>query len=146
MSNITSLEEFWLQSDIVDQDTSNWITTNNTSMRKFIKSALAYNKNISHLFTSAVTDAVEFARLAGAYDQSIGDGDITGIVAPGMTNAHTSVTLSTAILDDMYNKFDASGATGLTFHGGTGNYSAASSAARASLVVKGWILSDGGLA
>ena len=62
-----------------------------------------------------------------------------------LNNAFYTVTLATGDYDELLLKLDNGGQSTVTLNGGSSKYSAGAAAtARASLVTKGWTITDGG--
>jgi len=148
LAKLENMQSLFQDTTIFNQAINSWAAPNLITLRQTFKSALAWNQDFSHLIVATVTDMLECVRLAGAYVQSMGDGVISGAVAPWGTNMHNGTDIGTTNLDDIYVKFnDQTHPSNLTFHGGFAKFTSVGPAkdARDDLIfIDNWAILDGG--
>jgi len=136
--NITS----WNVSNAVGVETPGY------GMSRMFNDAANFNQNISGwIINSGVTSFYKMFDGATSFDQNLGNWNIAGIDTA--EDMFLGVTLSTANYSSLLIGWAADAPiTGpVKFSGGNSQYSTgAAAAARAELVLEGWIITDGGQA
>tara|TARA_R110000824_G_scaffold32024_1_gene103702 strand:- start:309 stop:1967 length:1659 start_codon:yes stop_codon:yes gene_type:complete len=132
-------------------DTSAWeIPGTVTTLANFIRGSSFTELDLSNANVdfSGVTNFTSFAHNTTGLTRFILNGTLA---KPGFTsvtllnNAFYTVTLATGDYDELLLKLDNGGQSTVTLNGGSSKYSAGAAAtARASLVTKGWTITDGG--
>ena len=125
--------------------TINFIGTNVTTMTQMFRNCYVLNSPITISNTSSVANMSLMFYAALLFDQ-----DISGLDITSLTNA-TSMLFQTSFSQTNYDlllpAWDAYGTSGVTFHAGSAQYTAAPSApatAHANLTGRGWVITDGG--
>ena len=106
-----------------------------------------FNQDIGSWNVSSVTDMNNMFSGATAFNQNIGSWNVSNVAnfISFLPNG-TSINFSTTNLDAIYNGWDSRAVqTPIVITFGSAKYTAASSTARASLVSKGWTITDGGI-
>ena len=125
---------------------SSWTPTSALNMIVMFYNCTNFNNNIGGWDVSSVTNMNFMFTNAPAFDQDLGSWNVSNVTNFGnFMLSKTPSTFSAANLDAIYNGWDSRPVqTPITISFGTAKYTAASSTARASLVSKGWTITDGG--
>ena len=128
-------------------DISSWTPTSCTVMERMLQSASNFNSDISGWNVSSVTTMRVMLYATTAFDQNIGSWNISNVTDfNDFMGLQTPSTFSASNLDAIYNGWDSRAVqTPIVITFGSAKHTAASSAARASLVSKGWTITDGGI-
>jgi surface protein len=147
VSNVTSMRSMFLGDNDFNSDISSWDVSNVTDMYYMFSSAGNFNQDISSWNVSSVTSMEGMFRWAFSFDQDIGSWNVTNVTnmqdmldcTPGVS------TFSTASYDALLTGWAAQSVkNNVPLDVDTIKYSAAAAASRATLVGKGWIITDGG--
>ena len=128
-------------------DISSWTPTSCTVMERMLQSATNFNSDISGWDVSSVTNMKVMLYATTAFDQNIGSWNVSNVtIFNDFMGLQTPSTFSAANLDAIYNGWDSRAVqTPITITFGSAKHTSASSAARASLISKGWTITDGGI-
>ena len=124
---------------------SGWDTSNVTNMDRVFQSCPLFNQPIGSWNISSVTDIQSMLRDCDQFDQDLSNWNVTAI-----TNANSFMTSSNGLSTTNYDRTlsgwsSQSVNNGVNIHFGGSQYSTATGAAyRATLVSKGWTITDGG--
>ncbi|EXA67172.1 hypothetical protein J504_1121 [Acinetobacter baumannii 348935] len=157
VSNVTNMGTMFNGAAAFNQPIGNWNVSNVTNMGTMFNGATAFNQPIGNWNVSNVTNMSSMFRGATAFNQ-----DLSSWAAKFHVNVDLSLFLSSQntwsttnydkFLNALWTDINttrpqawASRTTAKVLDVGTSKYSAASSAARASLVSDGWTITDGGL-
>jgi surface protein len=102
----------------------------------------SFNQDISSWDTSNVTDMRSMFRNAQAFDQDISSWDFSSVNR--MHDFMDDKTYNSSYYDNLLIALDATGNTNVILGMGNSQYNPAGATARASLVSKGWTITDGG--
>ena len=107
-------------------------------------SASQFNGDITGWNTGAVTNMTSMFASAPSFNRNIGSWNITAVA--NMTTMFSGTVLPSTTYDSILNGWAAQTVkTAVPFHGGSSVYTAASTAARATLTgTKAWTITDGG--
>ncbi|MCG8570157.1 MAG: BspA family leucine-rich repeat surface protein [Spirochaetes bacterium] len=126
-----------------NQDISNWDTSDVTQMYQTFSDAKNFNQDLSSWDTSQVTLMYRMFYKAEKFNQNLSNWNVTQVTDMGSMFEY--VTLSTTNYDALLMGWSAQSVeSGVAFHGGNSQYSAAAAAARQALLDKGWTITDGG--
>ena len=133
---------FW-GSKAADPDVRNWDLSSATVINQMFKNSKA-NPDVSQWDTSGVENMFELFRGASRADPDMSNWDFSSVTS--VKDMFYGVTISTYNYDTYLIRLDATAPNGLTANGGGSTYtsSGAGGSARASLIGKGWTISDGG--
>ena len=155
VSNVTDMGGMFWGATLFDGNITSWNVSNAVGvevpgygMSRMFNNAANFNQNISGwIINSGVTSFLNMFGGATSFDQNLGNWNIAGIDTA--EDMFLGVTLSTANYSSLLIGWAADAPiTGpVKFSGGNSQYSAgAAAAARAELVLEGWIITDGGQA
>ena len=127
-----------------NQDISSWQTSGVTNMSNMFSRATVFNQPIGSWNTSSLTNIESMLFVASAFDQDLSNWIVTGIT--NATNFMNAKSISTTNYDRILSGWSPQSVqNGVNIHFGSSNYSTATGAAyRATLVSKGWTITDGG--
>ena len=152
VSNVTTMYRMFLSCTNfglsgIGGDISSWTPTSCTIMERMLQSASNFNSDISGWNVSSVTNMRVMLYATTAFDQNIGSWNISNVTGfNDFMGLQTPSTFSASNLDAIYNGWDSRAVqTPITITFGNAKHTAASSTARASLVSKGWTITDGGI-
>ena len=147
VTNMSSM--FWLAQEF-NQDIRSWDTAAVTDMSQMFQHAYAFNQNIGSWSTARVTNMYNMFYYARAFNQNLSTWNVSAVTGStsttGATNMLTSSGMSTANYDALLIGWDSRSVLSSVFSATTIGYTSASSAARSSLIAKGWAITDFGLA
>ncbi len=156
VSSVSNMSSMFNNTSAFNQPIGNWNVSSVTSMHLMFDSARAFNQPIGNWDVSSVTSMYQMFSSATAFNQ-----DLSSWAAKFHVNVNLDRFLGTTWGTTNYDKFLnalwtdinttrpqawALRTTSKLLGMGTSKYSAASAAARASLVSNGWTITDGGLA
>ena len=155
VSNVTDIAGMFEKATLFDGNITSWdvsnvvgVETPGYGVARMFKDAINFNQNISGwIINSGVTAFYKMFEGATSFDQNLGNWNIAGIDTA--EDMFLGVTLSTANYSSLLIGWAADApVTGpVKFSGGNSQYSTgAAAAARAELVLEGWIITDGGQA
>lgn len=151
VSNITSFLSLFFGATKFNQSLSSWKTGKVTNMASAFQSCPALNQSFDGWDTSACTTFSSMFNGCSALNQDFSMWNFTACASGGLNNFMTGVTLNTAYYDallilwDTYKTTWFNGGVNMSPNMGSSKYSAGAAAtARASLVTKGWTITDGG--
>jgi surface protein len=152
VSNVTTMYRMFLSCTNfglsgIGGDISSWTPTSCTIMERMLQSASNFNSDISGWNVSSVTNMRVMLYATTAFDQNIGSWNISNVTDfNDFMGLQTPSTFSASNLDAIYNGWDSRAVqTPIVITFGSAKHTAASSTARASLVSKGWTITDGGI-
>jgi head-tail adaptor len=148
ISKATSLSSMF-ESTPFNKSLSNWDTSSVTNLGSMFAINTAFNQDISIWNISNVTTVVGMFSGATAFDNSLASWDVTGLTGSQIQFFFNGSGLSTANYDDTLIGWAAQNVnSGVNINFGTSQYTAGgeAAAARATLVTKGWTITDGGTA
>ena len=142
--NVTSMSIMFNGASVFNQSIGKWDVSKVTEMAFMFAQATAFNQPLETWNTSAVIYMSGMFSGATSYNMSLGEWNISAVTY--MDNMFQDVKLCTEIYDKTLIGWASQLVkTGVPFHGGLSKYSQASAAARATLISKGWTITDGGL-
>jgi len=155
VSNVTDMGGMFWSATLFDGNITSWNVSNvvgveepGYGLSRMFNDAVNFNQNISGwIINSGVTSFQNMFGGATSFDQNLGNWNIAGITTA--EDMFLGVTLSTANYSSLLIGWAADAPiTGpVKLSGGNSQYSAgAAAAARAELVLEGWIITDGGQA
>ena len=129
---------------LFNQDISNWDVGKVTNMRDMFSRCDLFNQPIGSWNMSSVTTIGGMLFAASAFDQDLSNWIVTGVTYA--THFMNATNMSTANYDRILSGWSPQSVqNGVNIHFGSANYSTATGAAyRATLVSKGWTITDGG--
>ena len=144
VSNVTTMRMTFWQSDF-NQPLNNWNTSNVTNMNRTFKSNTVFNQDISAWDVSSVTRMDEMFQSATAFDQDLSAWDLSSCT--NMTNfmqSKSPANFSAANCDAIFEACVNGNQSNVTLGMGTIKYSSAGATDRATLISRGWTITDGG--
>jgi|GEM_PF-5984962 len=157
MTSVTSLREMFLYNTTFNQPIGNWDVSNVTDMHSMLSDASSFNQPIGNWDVSSVIDMMFMFVRTSSFNQDLSNWASKFNVNVNLAIFFLDTTWGTTNYDKFLNALwtdinttrpqawalrTESKLLGM----GTSKYSAASAAARASLVSNGWTITDGGLA
>jgi surface protein len=128
-----------------NQPLNNWNTSSAVSMRRMFYNNSVFNQEISNFDTSGVTDMREMFRNSTSFNKDLGSWDFSSITQmDGFMTGKTDANYSSANYDSLLSALVLGGQSNVTLGMGTIKYSSSGVADRASLVARGWTITDGG--
>ena len=142
-ANVTIMNGMFLGADAFNQDISSWNTGNVTNMSLMFFNATAFNQNISSWNTGSVTNMNSMFSSAAAFNQNLASWDIADVT--DMRGMFDGSALSDANYKSTIIGWAAqSTQSNVTAHFGSANLTdTAGQNARATLVSRGWTITDG---
>lgn len=143
---ITTMSSMFLSATSFNQPIGQWNTSAVTNMSSVFQSATSFNQPIGQWDTSAVTSMAGMFLSATSFNQPIHTWNISSVTS--MSSMFSGSTWGRANYDAALIAWSQQPVkNNVTWGVGTNQYSAgAAAAARAVLVSKGWIITDGGQA
>lgn len=140
---VYSMARMFAGANSFNQPIGNWNTVNVIDMSYMFFGAISFNQPVGSWNTAFVTDMYQTFGLAIVFNQPIGAWNIAAVTDMRYVFAGTS--LCTDNYDNLLKGWAVQKVkTGLSFHGGASKYSSAAAAARATLISKGWTITDEG--
>lgn len=144
-ASVTAMVSMFRGATLANPDTSGWDMGNVVSITSMFNGASAADPEISNWDTSSM-----FAMNYAFYNSNILTPDFSSWNFTDATDMTAMLqgtsTLSTQSYDILLNQIDlTSTQTNVTFHAGNSKYSANGATARANLIGKGWVITDGGI-
>jgi len=144
-AKVKNMSDMFDYASSFNQPIGSWNTASVTNMNNMFNLASAFNQPIGTWNTSSVTNMASMFLQADAFNQPIGTWDVTSVTDMSYM-FHQSNSICTENYDNLLNGWATQAVkSGVRFDGFNSKYSAASSAARATLVSKGWTIFDAGL-
>ena len=149
--NVSQANSFngFFESTPFNKSLSNWDTSSTVGTSNMFGSNTAFNQDISMWNISKVTNIIGMFSGATAFDKSLASWDVTSFSGNQLLFFGNGSGLSTANYDDTLIGWATQNVkTGVSINFGTSKYTAGgeAAAARATLVTKGWTITDGGTA
>ncbi len=148
-SSVTNLLATFLGSTRFDYNLSHWNTSNVTNFSNTFSGCTALNQPFNSWDTSFGTDFTSMFNGCSSLNQDFSSWNFSSCTS--LNNFMTGVTLNTAHYDALLILWDTfkttwfNGGSNMTPNMGSSKYSAGAAAtARASLITKGWSITDGG--
>jgi surface protein len=144
-SSVTTMQNMFNRATNFNQDISNWNVTGVTTMNRMFDQVAIFNQPIGNWTTSSLTDIVNMLYNGDAFNQDLSNWNVSNITsANGFMNGANG--LSTTNYDRTLSGWSSQSVNnGVSIHFGGSQYSTATGAAyRATLVSKGWTITDGG--
>ncbi len=142
-SKVTTMYHMFYHASAFNRDIGDWDTGNVKNMVQMFDHATSFNQDIGRWNTTNVVSMGGMFWGATSFDQNLGRWGVGAL-----TNADKmfeGVTLSTANYDALLQGWSAQTLkSGVTFSGGNSQYCAGATA-RASLVARGWTITDAGM-
>ena len=148
ISKATSLSSMF-ESTPFNKSLSNWDTSSVSNLGSMFAINTAFNQDISIWNISNVTTVVGMFSGATAFDNSLASWNVTGLTGSQIQFFFNGSGLSTANYDDTLIGWAAQNVnSGVNINFGTSQFTGGgeAEAARATLVTKGWTITDGGTA
>ena len=146
VANVTNMYNMFYEAFAFNQPITNWNVTNVTNMYGMFFRATVFNQPIGNWNVVNVTDTRFMFREATNFEQNIGNWNVSNVNT--MNGMFLNVKLCTENYDAILNGWSTQNVKpNVNFNGGLSKYSAASSAARSSLITnKSWVITDAGVA
>ena len=144
---LTSTTGMFFSCDVFDQDISGWDMELVDDMSGMFHDAIAFSQDIGAWKTDAVEDISSMFDGAVSFDHDLSAWDISNV--DDADEMFLGVTLSTANYDELLEGWEDQADTAvINFGAGNSTYTGGGDAAdaRAVLVGKGWVITDGGIA
>lgn len=148
-SAVSDLNRTFLSCSNFNNSLSHWNTRNITSLNGTFNSCTRFNQPLNSWNVSSVTDFSFMFNSCSSFNQDLSSWNFSSCTA--LSNFMLGVTLNTAhydallILWDTFKNTWFNGGTNMNPNMGSSKYSAGAAAtARASLITKGWTITDGG--
>ncbi len=156
VSNVTNMSSMLRGTNVFNQDLSSWNVSNVTNMNSMFREATAFNQPIGNWDISNVTNMAGMFYKATAFNQDLSSWAAKFHVNVNLAEFFEATTWGTTNYDKFLNALWtdinttrpqawALRTVPKVLGMGTSKYSAASAAARVSLVSNGWTITDGGL-
>ena len=142
-SAVTSMYAMFKDATAFNQPIGTWNISNVSVMYEMFKDATAFNQAIGTWNTAAVTSMYAMFSNATAFNQAIGTWNIAAVT--DMSQMFKNTALCTDNYDATLNGWAPQTVNKVEFDGGTSKYSSASANARATIISKGWTITDAGL-
>lgn len=140
---VLNMSYMFLSANTFNQPIDRWNTAAVIHMTSMFYNAVSFDQPIGTWNTAAVTDMNNMFYNAVSFNQPLGSWNIAAVTE--MIEMFYSTALCTDNYDNLLNGWATQAVkTGISFDGGSSKYSSASAAARASLISKGWTISDAG--
>ena len=126
-----------------NQDISNWDVSNATFFTQMFQYCTGFNQPIGNWTTTNMQYIGSMLSHCSGFDQDLSNWVVTGVTNAG--NFMDGSTLSTTNYDRTLSGWSSQSVNSLLISFGNSQYSSATGAAyRATLVSKGWTITDGG--
>jgi surface protein len=145
-SKVKAMTGMFNSASSFNQRIDDWDVSNVSDMAFMFLNASSFNQPIVNWEPSSVSNMLSMFSNANSFNQSIGKWRIS-VSSITMENMFAGDTLCTKIYDDILINWASRNPyyTRVKFDAGGSKYSAASAAARATLINKGWTIKDEGL-
>jgi surface protein len=143
-SSVTSMQQMFYLCSAFNQ-IINFTTSSLTNTYRMMRNCVAFNSSFTLSDTSAVINMQEMFFNAINFNEDISSFNISSLTYA--TSMLQSSAFSQTNYDLLLPAWDAYGTSGVTFHAGTAQYTAAPSApatAHANMLGRGWTITDGG--
>jgi trimeric autotransporter adhesin len=131
--------------DLFNGDVSGMDTSTITGMMDVFNDCVSFNQPLDTWDVSNVTDMTQMFFSADSFDQDLGSWDFSSIAdMQRFMKNKTSANYSSANYDSLLSALVAGGQTNVPLGMGTIKYSSSGSADKATLVTRGWTITDGG--
>jgi surface protein len=141
--NVIAMDSMFAGASLFNQPLGNWNTQNVEYMEVMFSNTKAFNQPIGSWNTQKVRRMEEMFENAVSFNQPIGSWNIQNVYS--MNYIFLGTSLCTNNYDSTLNGWAKQlVGNGVRFHGGTSKFSSASANARATLISKGWSITDGG--
>lgn len=145
ISSATTIRMIFFNNTSFNQPLNNWNTSNVINMNRSFRSNTVFNQDISSWDVSNVTDMSEMFRSSTAFNQDLSAWNLSSCT--NMANFMTSkspTNFSAANCDAIFEACVNGGQSNVTLGMGTIKYSSAGATDRATLISRGWTITDGG--
>jgi surface protein len=145
LTSTTNIGSMFQKCDLFNGTVNGMNTSTITNMVTLFDDCVSFNQPVDNWDVSNVTDMSGMFDNAQAFDQDLGSWDFSSIADMGnfMRNK-TSANYSSANYDSLLSALVTGGQTNVQLGMGTIKYSSSGSADRATLITRGWTISDGG--
>jgi len=128
-----------------NQPLNNWDTSSVTTMRRMFSSNTVFNQDISSWDVSNVSNMEQMFRTSTSFNQDLSAWDLSSVtdMSNFMTNK-SDANFSAANCDAIFEACVNGGQSNVTLGMGTIKYSSAGATDRATLISRGWTITDGG--
>lgn len=143
--NVNNFDKTFYTADAFNQNISSWNTSSATNMYRMFYNCNNFDQPIGSWNVSNVTNMESMFQLATDFDQDLSAWDLSSItnMAKFMNN-RTDLQFSATNYDNLLDACVNGGQLNVTLGMGTIKYTSAGAADRASLVARGWTITDGG--
>ena len=149
-SSVTTMAKMFRSAQEFNQDIGSWDTSAVINMEQTFQYAYAFNQNIGSWNTARVIIMYYMFNFARAFNQNLSNWNVSAVTGTTSTTGAnymlTSSGMSAANYDAALIGWDSRSVLASVFSATTIGYTSASSAARSSLIAKGWAITDFGLA
>ncbi|MBM7557062.1 BspA family leucine-rich repeat surface protein [Halanaerobacter jeridensis] len=146
VSNVTSMQAMFRGAGLFNGNISSWDVSSVTNMKNMFygDGASAFNGDLSSWDVSSVKDMEGMFAFASSFNQPIGAWNVSNVTTMNMI--FKDIELSTSNYDDILKKWSTQNLeNGVSFHGGSSQYSADAADERQTLIDDdGWSITDGG--
>ncbi|MHA1456211.1 MAG: BspA family leucine-rich repeat surface protein, partial [Promethearchaeota archaeon] len=145
VSLVDNMAEMFFDATSFNQDIGNWDVSSVTSMYEMFCGATSFNQDIGNWDVSGVTNMNGMFHGATSFNQLIGNWNVS--IVTDMNLMFSGIALSTPNYDNLligWSTFSLQ--IGVTFHGGSSQYSAGAAATARNYIIStyGWTIIDGG--
>lgn len=144
VSNVTNMRMTFYNTPF-NQPLNNWDTSSVNNMQRMFFFNTVFNQDISSWDVSSVTNMQEMFRISYAFDQDLSAWDLSSITnMSGFMSNKTPANFSAANCDAIFEACVNGNQSNVTLGMGTIKYSSAGATDRATLISRGWTITDGG--